>query len=354
MGLVARFRKGRSPVKRLLAAALAAIFTAAAGCAVPAASNGQAQSAVDHYAKGQLLKNMGMLDAALAELARAVEADPKLTTAHAAIGDIHRLQNRLPQAVGAYERAVASNPHNFRNHYNCGFLHQMMADAATAAKSAQRHLTRAVQLYLGAVALRASDYDALLNLGVCYYRLGDYERAEGFCKRAIAVNGDLPDAYTNLGAVYDRQNRPYKAISMYRRSLECDTQQGDVLMNLAAVYVKQDKLNSAMRTYRMVMEMRPDDPSPLERLGYCHYFKGDYEKAQELYRQALAKDSRHAPTHRGLGVVYMTRYLLGPKSVQLRDRALAEWQISMELNPNQPALLKLIDKYAPKIARSPL
>ena len=147
------------------------------------------RNAVDYYARGKLLMDVGKLEAALAELAKAVESNPKLATAHAAIGDIHRQKDRLPQAVGAYEKAVEANPHNFRNQYNCGFLHQMTADAAAAAQTVQRHLTRAVELYLRAVALRGRDYDALLNLGVCYYRLGDYERAEGFCTKAVAVNG---------------------------------------------------------------------------------------------------------------------------------------------------------------------
>lgn len=89
----------------------------------------------------------GDIDAALAELKRAVAENPSLASAYAAIGDIYRKKDDLPEATSAYENAVMANPNNFRNHYNCGFLHQSLAQGEKVLSTVKEHLLRAVELY---------------------------------------------------------------------------------------------------------------------------------------------------------------------------------------------------------------
>ncbi|NQU76691.1 MAG: tetratricopeptide repeat protein [Planctomycetes bacterium] len=335
------------PAAWLVAAVLPLLVGLTVGCAAKKQKQLEVE-AVDHYVKAKLLLDADNLDLALVELMKAVEAYPTLATAHASIGDIYRKKNDYPKAVHAYERAVQANRYSFRNHYNCAFLHQMLAGTVKAVEATRTHLLRAVQLYLRAIQLNGDDYDTTLNLSVCHYRLGQYDQAEQQCKRALELDDKPADAYTNLGAIYDRQGKYYSAISMYRQSLERNSNQPAVMMNLAAVYVRQGKLASAIRDYEIASKMDPLSPSPLERLGYCYYFMQQFDKATEYYEAAIAVDSDFAAARRGLGVVFMTQYLLDKKNTELRDRALAEWEASLEINPDQPDLARLIEKYAPK------
>ena len=50
----------------------------------------------------------------------------------------------------------------------------------------------------------------------------------------------------------------------------------------------------------------------------------------------------------------MTMYLLDKSQTDLRDRALAEWNASLEINPAQPKLTELVTKYTPTVAAPPL
>jgi tetratricopeptide (TPR) repeat protein len=295
----------------------------------------------------------GDTDAALAALKRSVLDDPSLATAHAAIGDVYRQRNDLDNAVLSYEAAVQANPQNFRNQYQCGWLHQGLYKASTALEGARRHLQRAVELYIQAVALRADDYDTLVNLSWCYYHMGEYDKAEEFCKKAIAVSDSQAAPYTNLGAIYARQGKSYPAISMYRQSLERDGNQGDVLMSLAAIYDQLGNLKAAMRDYEMAAKLMPNAAAPLERLGYCHYKNDDYDKAQQYYEAAVAAQPRFAAARSGLGVVYMTKYRLNGSDTEMRDRALTEWNASLEIQPDQPELIRLVEKYSPKTGGGP-
>jgi hypothetical protein len=46
----------------------------------------------------------------------------------------------------------------------------------------------------------------------------------------------------------------------------------------------------------------------------------------------------------------MTQYLERPEDESLRDRAVEHWHVSLELDPDQPKLRSLVDKYRPKEA----
>jgi cytochrome c-type biogenesis protein CcmH/NrfG len=100
----------------------------------------------------------------------------------------------------------------------------------------------------------------------------------------------------------------------------------------------------------MAAELDPDDSSPWEQMGSCHYRLAGYDEAQQAFRKAVAIDSRSAKAHRGLGVVLMTRYLLNQQDVSLRDDALAAWHASLEIDPDQPDLRDFVKKYTPRYA----
>jgi tetratricopeptide (TPR) repeat protein len=243
---------------------------------------------------------------------------------------------------------VKHNPENFRNNYNCGYLHQTLAQTERALSAVKDHLVRAIELYAQARQLRPDDYGTLINLGVCYFRLGQYDQAEGTFKAAIAVDPYPAHAYTNLGAIYDAQGAAYEAVTMYRQSLERDGHQPEVLMNLAAVYVRQGKFAAALRDYQTAQSMLEEPAPALERLGYCYYHMGLYERAEDYYNQALEHQPRNAEAHCGLGIVYMTYFVLDRSRQDCRDKGLAEWKLSLEINPEQPTLAGLVDKYTPQ------
>ena len=66
-------------------------------------------------------------------------------------------------------------------------------------------IREAIQSYLHAVELRPDDFDAQLNLGVCYQQGGDLTQAVERFRQAIELDPDRPHAYVNLGAALDAQ-----------------------------------------------------------------------------------------------------------------------------------------------------
>ena len=323
-----------------------ACLLAATGCAREKPIS--PQRATQHYVKSRLLAEKGELEAALRELSRAVQADPTLSVAHAAMGNIYRKQGRYDLARRSYEQACETNPYAFRPHYNLGVTCQALAAAAESIEQARSYLRKAVETYLRAATLIDDDFDTNLNLSACYFELGNATLAEQYCQAAIRIDPKRPEAHTNLGVIRETQERLYEAITAYKNALELTDDRYTVLMSLGGAYVRQDRLAAAMLVYADAIREQPARPEPLVQTGLCNVLRRKFAEAMEAYKRAAEVDPGHAPAYRGIGVVYMSLYLHDPTQTDFRDNGLEAWNRSLELQPQQKDLIRLVRKYTPK------
>jgi len=330
-----------------LAACVSAMAIGGCGNSDPGISP---QKAIDFYANSQMLVDKGDNDAALAELRKAVSADPTLSIAHCAMGDIYRKQGDNVLAERSYETACETNPYAFRPHYNLGVVCQAISDAAGSVQATREQLSKAVRAYLRALVIKDDDFDANLNLSACYFQLGKYDLAAQYCRRAIELDPKSASAYCNLGIIYDSQGDYSKAIAAYDDSLELDVHQPRILLNLGSTYMRQQRWPKAIKAFEMAAKEMPGESAPFEQIGACRFQQGEMDLALAAYRQAVAINPRSAAAHRGAGIVLMTQFVKDRTQTALRDQALEAWHRSLELQANQDDLAKLIEKYQPKPA----
>jgi len=305
------------------------------------------EAAEKHYVSSQLLAEEGQLGQALAELTRAIDACPDMAVAHSAVGDIHRRQGHLELARRAYVISCRINPYAFRPHYRLGVTYQDLSELRDNLARSREYVSKAVSIYLRAVTLDPKDYDTNLNLSVCYFELDNLPLAEQYCRAAIECNDLDREAHVNLGIILDAQNKHYDAISVYLRALEFEGDKYYILMDLAGVYVRQKRLAAAIKYYGEAARAQPDNPRPLEKTGQCHLMLKQYLEAMEVFERVKKLDPKRAQAHHGIGAVYMSMFLKNPENTSLRDQALDAWNRSLELQPNQPDLKRLVKKYTP-------
>jgi Tfp pilus assembly protein PilF len=119
-------------------------------------------------------------------------------------------------------------------------------------------------------------------------------------------------------------------------------------VNLASTYMNQDRLKMARQSLLQAIEMDPDLAAAHEALGYCLFRSRDFGAAERAYDQALTCDWRLPRAHAGLGSIAMIHYLEDKARTEYRDLALEHWHRSLELNPDQPRIRKLITEYKPQ------
>ena len=120
-----------------------------------------------------------------------------------------------------------------------------------------------------------------------------------------------------------------------------------MLVNRARTYTNQGRLKMARNALRQATRMDPELAVAHEALGYTLFRMSAFDEAERSYNQSLAYDPHLPRAHVGLGSIKMLRYLKDTEQIDQRNRALEHWHRSLELNPDQPRIRKLIARYAP-------
>jgi tetratricopeptide (TPR) repeat protein len=143
----------------------------------------------------------------------------------------------------------------------------------------REHYFRGLNLRLRAEALGLKSADSLL------------QRALLLQRKALELNPIAPHIYNELGLLYQRLKQPKEELYHFQRANALSPTWGLALTNLAASYKRQEQ----------------------------------YELAEQLYLEALNKDSSLALTHYNLGVLYAD---MGKKA-----KAAQAYQSSIEHDP---------------------
>ena len=290
-----------------------------------------------HVNRGESLMRQDDLETALVEFREAAQLDPQLAVAHSNMGVIYRRMGDYEQAIECFVNAIRFDPFDFADTLNLAQLYHFT-----------QRLRDAVQAYLHAVELRPDHFEAKLNLGVCYQQLGDHTQAAHSFQKAIELDANRPHAYVNLGVALDSQGKYYEAVRAYKEALERDNRQPLVLVNLAQAYMKQDRLKMARQALTQAIRMDGDLAAASEAMGYCLFQMRDFEEAATFYRRALVCEPHLPRAHAGLGSISMLQFFKDKTRTDHREQALEHWHRSLELDPDQPRIRKLIAKYQPK------
>jgi Tfp pilus assembly protein PilF len=201
-GVVETLRQGAPTDPRVLYAAYR-IYTdlageALLGLSVAAPESGQMYQAMAH----ELVRQRDM-NGAIADLRKAVAADPNLPGIHYELAEALHLSADLKlraEAEKEYKLAVAANPADEKAVTKLGDL---AADAG--------NLDGAANYYKQAIALTPNDADALMGMARVYSEKGDAASALPLLEQVVKSDPTNVQAHYRLSAVYRKLNRPEDA-----------------------------------------------------------------------------------------------------------------------------------------------
>lgn len=115
---------------------------------------------------GQLLRNEGALQAALAAFDDAIALDSPYAKGYLLRADVHNMLDHVDAAIADYKKAASCDNALYEAYHNLGMIY--------AGKKADR---KTAQFYFEhALRLRSDSADAHLGIAGCYLGQGDYER----------------------------------------------------------------------------------------------------------------------------------------------------------------------------------
>ncbi len=163
---------------------------------------------------------------------------------------------------------------------------------------------RAITFYKKAIKIN-KEAPALYNLGIIYLQTGDDKKGAQYLQEALELNKNLLSIYPKLMDIYQKLNehdkleqvaRMYEAAKVYNAGEE-HFQKG------VKAWLEQN-YEAAIEEYKKSIEGNPSNPSAYSNLGYIYFDIGFPDKAYEYQKKAIDIDPEFANAHYGLALIY--------------------------------------------------
>jgi len=242
----------------------------------PGASSGQAVARADDRER---LRSLGYVNFAPAKPGAAAP-DPKdqigllklVQDAQAA-----QFQGRFADAERAFRGVIAAIPDSPESYVNLALVEAQQGRFDAALATLREGLDR------------LPDSEALLvRLGHTYLISGRPAEALETMEKVLVMDPQSVDALTVGAGILDASGRKAEARTYYERALAAEPESRHLRMGYAANLASTGALKEAVVVYEKLIADFPEEQGFYQYAGIAHSYLGEYDKAIELLRQALA------------------------------------------------------------------
>lgn len=194
-----------------------------------------------------------------------------------------------------------------------------------------------IKYYRKLLRVNPKHTDAFTNLGMIFYKVGEFEKAVESYQQAVEIEPNFADAHYNLGNALRQTGNLSKAFESYRKSLLINPNDAEVLTNYGHAlrdygaldqaieyYVKVLKINpsltciqaeidsasnrkntidSQIQIYQKISKTEPKSADTIFFKAALYDDMGYHEFAVNCYEKVLKIKPEHALAHYGIGVI---------------------------------------------------
>ena len=302
--------------------------------AEPMADEEQRMQAVSLYVDAMMLNDLNEREKAIQKLNDAVNLDPEFALAFSLKGDILQDMEKFEDSADAYERATELDPWSFKDFFNLGKVCQVI-----------KQFARAVKAYVAACNLDPQHYPAHIGAARCYFELKELDNSLVYAQKAKELDAAQAEPEQLLGDIFEEQKDHAQAINAYRRALELEGNKPEIMVSLARAYLRSGRYSSAKELLVDTIEMEPENGIAHQYLGFTELKLKNTQAAIDNYVRAVQIDDNDWMAHKGLGVAYMLMAMKNRNDETQQALAVEQWNISLQIKPDQPKLKKLLERY---------
>ena len=198
----------------------------------PNAHDARMQLARTYIRQQKFTRAEETLQTLISLLKKAPEAKDKFSRAYLTLAQVYSYQQRFSDSTVALTSALEVNPDDtearIRLGYFLGAPQQMLVPDLAASK---RQFEKVLEL-------EPNNLEAMLQLGLAEFRLGEADKAAERFKNIIQNYRRHSGAYYYLGVYYLRHEAPEKAVANFKESLRLKPRDPETLWNLWTAYAK--------------------------------------------------------------------------------------------------------------------
>ncbi|HOE13909.1 MAG TPA: tetratricopeptide repeat protein [Candidatus Saccharicenans sp.] len=159
----------------------------------------------------------------------------------------------------------------------------------------QGEYEEAIAMFERFLELQPDLYEARVNIGNCYVRLKEYDKAiKEFELVLEKLNQKYPDLtgnkmaasiYASLGELCMDQGKLEEARKYFDMSISLDRSDPALPYNIGEILFNSGKIDEAITYYKIAIEINPKWPKSYLKLGYCYLNKAEMETAINYFKK---------------------------------------------------------------------
>lgn len=335
---------------------------------------------VDEFYNGLGLAQFALGDGKNADLSfrQAIQKNPNVASYHKNLGDVYMASQIFSVAAEEYKaglkydsanvdlRYALSQAYRYQKNYNdaveelkvilrqdSGFakayldLGKLWVTSAKSANDTSQY-KQGIWALLKYTSLDSTNAEVYLELTRAYGFIKSFDMVQASAQKALALNAKLCDAYFLTGQALQSSrrdssanSRALEAFNQYEACLKQDAREPKDIeffyrRGLAARALA-DSVHYVMARadFQKVRELNPNNTAVWSEIGLCEYYLKNFGAAIEAYSKRLAAD----PASPASANVYLNRGFTYYYGLKKYPEAVADFQRSLALKPEQPAVL---------------
>jgi tetratricopeptide (TPR) repeat protein len=167
---------------------------------------------------------------------------------------------------------------------------------------------------------------ALMNRGVAYANLGQWEKALNDYSKAIESAPTDAETYDNRGVAYCNLNQWEKAIDDFSEAIKIDSNFLRAYYNRGIGYGKIGQMDKSIADYSRLIKIYPKSDKAYANRGVDYFKLGQMDKAIADYTMAIAINPNYADAYYNRGLAY--------GKLGNWENAIADYSKVLEIDPN--------------------
>lgn len=187
-------------------------------------------------------------------------------------------------------------------------------------------LHEAESVLAGICLATPADAESWAMRGLIQRKLGLFEEAEAFCRRALKLKPDYAWGHHVLGSALQCQGRTEEALTCYRKSISLQPDNAEAHYFLANALRETGAINEAVNSYRQAIKLAPEFVEAVGNLGIALTSLGQLQEAANLLNRANALRPNTAEIIFNMGRILQRNGRL--------DEALEKYRRALNLSPD--------------------
>ena len=143
-----------------------------------------------------------------------------------------------------------------------------------------------------------------INLGQCYFELGQIEPAIESYEKAIEIRPQWAVGFVMLGQIHSAQGNPDQAIENLKKAIAIEPECAEIHLNMGTALNAIGDYEKAIKSYKKAIKINPLNSNSYYNMAMALREQGDLDGAIESYKRAIHIDPNCADTYNNIGNIY--------------------------------------------------